>query len=233
MLVPGIFANFAKFANFAVWPSGRLLLDSSTPRLKHDWQPRQSAQERGVAPAHLITGYRQREFRHARKQRGECDLTLQTRQRSAETGMDTGAERDVTVRLPRDIEHLWIGKLLLIVIGRGQQRHNLLAASHALAAELGIVADPASETRLDRTVVAEHLLDRGLDETRVLLKPGTLLRVLEQRQRAITNQVHRRLVSRHNQQKDHREQLVLRQLVSLGLGQHQPAQEIVTWIGVF
>src|SRR5215211_834697 len=124
----------------------------------------------------------------------------------------------MTVRLPRDVKSVWMRKLHVIMIGRGQYRHDLLTASQALAAELGILAHPAGETHLDWPVVAEHLLDRGLQETWVLAQSGTLLRVLEQRQRAISDQVYRRLMSSDNQHENHREQLILRELVSLGLG---------------
>src|SRR5205823_3217139 len=80
---------------------------------------------------------------------------------------------------------------------------------------------------LDRGVVAQGLLDAAVDQLRLRAESGELIGVAQQREYRVGDQVGRRLVAGDQQQYTGREQLVLGQLVALGLGVYEQRQQIV------
>ena len=106
-----------------------------------------------------------------------------------------------------------------------------LPGGDGLPEELGVLESEAAGGVPDRAAVAQHLLHRGLQERGLRAQPLQLFRVLEQRPDAVGDEVHRRLVPRHQQQEHHARELHGAEPVSVLLGGEQGAGEIVPRLG--
>ena len=80
---------------------------------------------------------------------------------------------------------------------------------------------------LNGPVEAQQLVDRGAVERRVVAPPDQFVRVAQQCQRAVADQVDGRLVAGDVQQDDERDQLGRAERVALVLDGEQPRQQVV------
>ena len=130
------------------------------------------------------------------------------------------------VAFARDVEAVGIGKLRRVPVRRRQQDHRLLALLQRRATDLHLLQRDAA-CELHRRVIAQYLLDCALGQRRVVPQLGELIGVAQQRQRAVADQVHRRLVTGNQQQDARRQQLLLAQLVPFVFGGDQRADQVV------
>ena len=94
------------------------------------------------------------------------------------------------------------------------------------AAELHVLRD-AAQVHLERRVVPEHLLDRGVGELGAFAQERELLGMPHQRAHAQRDQSRRRLVAAEEQRDRGAQQLRLGQAAALELGGDQGAQQVV------
>src|SRR5690606_6381299 len=132
-----------------------------------DRQLAQAAEHRVAVPDQLVRLDGEPQAGPALRQLAEDDLPLQARERVAEAEVGAEAEREVAVRLARDVEAVRVGELLGIAVGGAEREDHRLALPHLLAAELDVRLGEL-EQELDRRVVAEQLLDRALHQAGVL-----------------------------------------------------------------
>src|SRR5438445_1805199 len=203
--------------------AGRTRRRPPNRNLDRDRQGLQAPQDDRFTPPDLIL--RQAHAGKAAHQPVERDLPLQARQRSAEAEMDPGAKRQVGIRLAAKVEILRIGELLRVAVAGAEQQHHGLALTDRASIDLEVLErHPAGE--LDRRIETEQLLDRGARQALVLLPPLTLLRVPEQGQQPIANQVDRRLVPGDQKQVAHRQYLFVAEAVALLLGVDEAADQV-------
>ena len=98
--------------------------------------------------------------------------------------------------------------------------------AQTLAAHLQVVPDDPP-VELDRAVVAQQLVDGRLEQFGLVAEAPQLIGMAEQRQKAVADQVARRLVASHQDQQHGGQQLLAGQPVAFLLGRQQDAHEIV------
>ena len=149
-------------------------------------------------------------------------------QRRTETVVDAAAERHVLGRVgPAEIQLVGgVAPVRGVVVGAGEAREHEAARFDHLAVELEVPdRDPARE--LHRAVEAEELVDRGVVETGIGAQPLELVAVAEQRQGAVADEVHRRLVAGDVEEHHLVDQLLLVERVAVLLGGDEPREQIV------
>ena len=78
---------------------------------------------------------------------------------------------------------------------------------------------------------AQHLLDRARVQARVVAQPLGLVGVLDERQRAVGDQVARRLVAGHHQGDEEQVELEVVEAVAVELGLDQRGHQVVAGVG--
>src|SRR5262245_25320379 len=124
------------------------------------------------------------EAREARQQLLERDARLEARQRRAQTEVDPEAKRHVSLRIARDVEAIRVRELCFVAVGRAQQRDHCRAGGDLHTGELDVLRGLA-EQELDRTVVAQRLLDQRRDAVRVAAHPHQLVGIVHQREERV------------------------------------------------
>ena len=127
--------------------------------------------------------------------------------------MDAAAEGDVAAAGPRHVQAVRLVEGLRIAVGGAQRQDGGRAAPERDAVHFAVV-DDAPQIELHRGIEAQQLLHRGRDPARVLAQQPHLLRVLQERQHAVADQVGRGLVAGDEQQPQHGQHLALRQRVA-------------------
>src|ERR1700739_1658756 len=112
-------------------------------RLHHNRQLFDRAQSGAPVPADSRWVDRKLELRPAHEQRLQRASRLYPRQLMAEAKMDSGAEGDMPVRPPLEIEPFRLRVRLRVQIGRDNHGHDLVALAQANALKLDIVAHVA------------------------------------------------------------------------------------------
>src|SRR5262249_56605749 len=112
-----------------------------------------------------------------------------------------------------------------VPIGCSDGGNDHASAWDLAAADLNVsIRDPCRP--LDRAVVSQELLDGGRDEPRIVSELCHLVRMLEQGERAIADQIHRGLVTGNEQEQAHGEELTLIQLVPLLFDGDQETEKV-------
>ena len=168
--------------------------------------------------------------RRGRRRKDGSKITLPSEpcERRAEAEVDAVGEGDVPVRLPAHVEHVGIAELARVAVRRRHQRHHHLAAPDRPAAPNTTSSVATFIGRPYRAVVAQELLDRAVEERRVVAQQRRLRRVAEQMEEPVAEQVARGLVSGEEQQDAVRDHLVVRQVLALVLGADHERHEVVT-----
>ena len=125
-----------------------------------------------------------------------------------------------------DVERVGILERGRIPVCRAEQCDRLLARTHALAAHLQVLADDAP-VELDGAVVAQQLVDGRLQQAGIVPEALQLIRMAEQRQHAVADQITRGLVARYQDQQHGGQQLLAGQPVAFLLGRQQGANNVV------
>jgi hypothetical protein len=120
--------------------------------------------------------------------------------------------------------------VLLVAVGRAEQREDQLAGRHRLARQLHLAGHDAAR-ELHRAVVAQQLVHRGGVERRVGGQALELVAVAQQRQRAVADEVDRGLVAGQVEQQHLVQQLVTREPVAVLLRRDQGGQHVVGRVG--
>ena len=122
--------------------------------------------------------------------------------------MDAAAEADVLGSvLAADVETLRIGKHPRVAVRRAEEQRHLRAAGDGLTRDFHPVLEHPTLEQLERRVPADQLLDGGRGRNRTGDEPSPLFGVAQQREQAVAERVHRRLVPGVQQDDDRRDQL--------------------------
>jgi hypothetical protein len=116
-------------------------------------------------------------------------------ERHACTGMNTQAERQVSVRRAVDIEPIWIGKLRGVAVGRADTQVNITLGWNGDAVQHRVDRG-ATIAKLVRAFHAHEFLDRRVDELGVFRKLLLRIGVAQQEIDAIADEVSCGLVPR-------------------------------------
>jgi hypothetical protein len=157
--------------------------------------------------------------RGLRQQRGQRQLRLgaptRRRQKCAPWPSQVAPRRAVR-----------LGELIRIPIrGADHEQRALALGDHDTADGNVLQSDP--RRRLHHAVEAQELLDRRAHQAGVGRQPAALVRMTQQREHGVADQVGGRLVPRDQDQHAHREQLVRAQPIALDLGAHQRADQVL------
>src|SRR6266568_6261644 len=113
------------------------------------------------------------------KQCGEGDLTFDAGKRGAEAEMRRPAECEVAIIRPGQVQSVGIGKALRVAIAGRHDSHYGIALADPLPTQLHVVRGEPRRM-LARALVAQQLLDRGLDDRRVVAQSCQVFWVPEQ-----------------------------------------------------
>ena len=113
-----------------------------------------------------------------------------------------------------------------VVVGGAEQGEDERTLLDGVAAELDVGERDAAR-ELHRAVVAEQLVDAVDDQRRVVVQELELVGVPQQRQRAVADQVHGRLVAGDVEEAHLVEELVLAEDVALLLDRDQRGEQVV------
>src|SRR5262245_1391572 len=134
-------------------------------------------------------------------QGGESLLTLDAGQRRPETLMDPGSESYVRVRIPRDVEPVGLREPRGVAIGRRNEPPSPIEFAKDVAPQFDIFRGDALQ-RLDGRVVPQALLGGIHSQRGARLEQRPLLRMADQGQRPVADEIDRRLVP--GEQEEHR-----------------------------
>src|SRR5262249_16271527 len=118
----------------------------------------------------------------------DADAGFEACEASAETGVDADAERQVAIVAPADVEPIGVGELGRIAVRGNEPEDAEVALGDALAAQLA-GGRRRAPSELRRALVAHELIEGGGEQRRVVLQVLPLLRVTQQREHAIADQV--------------------------------------------
>ena len=140
--------------------------------------------------------------------------------------MDPGAEPEVPGLGPPEVEAVRIGELRGVAVRGAEEAEDEGPRRQRHAADLGVLQGHPSRP-LDRPVVTEQFLDGGCEKRRVVVESAALVRVTEEREESVPDEVHGRLVTGDVEQDARREELRLRQPVPGLLGLDETAQKVL------
>src|SRR5688500_9118738 len=133
--------------------------------------------------------------------------------------MHPAAEGKMAGLTASDVELLWGVEHLWIVVSGTEQQHNALAFGDALPADLYILERRVKSSYHGR-IIAQHFLRRRVHKVRVRAELLQLVWMAQQGQHAIANEVRGRLIARNQEQTQHDEELIQRQLIAGFLCRH-------------
>src|SRR6202041_3308250 len=119
--------------------------------------------------------------------------------RRSDTKVDAVAERQVIVRLTRDVELLRLGEFRRVAIGRAEDHCDYRPRLDSSAAHFRVALREAQQ-HLYWTVIAQHLLYRRRDQRRIAPQSLILSRIAREREQAVAYQIGGRLVACYQQQ---------------------------------
>ena len=184
----------------------------------------EAAQDNAVAEPGPV--FEQLDLREALQQRLEDDPALKPRERGAQAIMDAPAQGQVGTLGTADVEAVGMVEGLRVAIGGADQEDDVVLPAQFEPVHLA-VREGAAEERLGRRIVAQQFFHRGGDQARILAQPPELVRVAQQREHPVADQVGGGLVAGDQEQAQHVERLALGQPLALVLHLHQRAQDVV------
>src|SRR2546430_1941048 len=193
------------------------------PPLERHRQRPEPAQRRRFSPG------RRRVDRQAwplAEEGAQGDLPFEPSQGRAETEVDAKAEGDVPVVSTRDIQTVRVREVCRVAVGRADRGHDHRALRERAAVDLDVGGRDARRP-LHRAVVPQQLLHRALNQRRIVPQTPELVRMAQEGQQPVADQVDGRLMAGDEEQDAGGEQLPFAQRVAGFLGGDQQAQEIV------
>jgi hypothetical protein len=121
-------------------------------------------------------------------------LRLHARKRHPGTGVNAGAEGEMPVRLPVDVEAIGIGELLRVAIGGADADVHVTSGLDRNAAQRRVLNGPTI-AKLVRTFYTQKFLDRRLNRVRVIAQITHRVRMANQKIDGVADEVGRRLVT--------------------------------------
>ena len=153
-------------------------------------------------------------------------LRLQPGETGADAEVGAVAEGEMSRSGAGEVQTVRVGVARGVAVGGAEHDERLLPLAHADSTENEIVSGDAGGD-LDGAVVAQELIDGSGAEVGMLSEPVELVGVLEQRERAVADQVRGRLMTGGEQQQAHRDDLVRLERDAAVGGMDQRAQEIL------
>src|SRR5262245_2147526 len=187
-------------------------------RLERDRQRLQPAERQAQTMLGLFD--RERELRQLLDERADRDLAFHAREWRADAEVDAPAERNVAVVGATEIQTVGLRKLSGIAIRGADEGEHHVALGNRASGKRDVLAGNARGP-LDRAVVAKQLLDRSLDQRRVLAQPSKLFGMAQERQGPVADQVDGRFMPRDEEQDARGQQLGLAELVPRFLGRDE------------
>ena len=105
------------------------------------------------------------------------DPQLQSREMRTEASVDTAPEREMPVDRPVQLHFAGVGTLVVVDVGRADERHHLLAGVHRTTADLGIASRDACHGH-DRRLPPQQLLDDARNQVGMFDDRPALIGVL-------------------------------------------------------
>lgn len=160
------------------------------------------------------------------------DPGLQAGERGTQAEVDAVAEGDMAAGVAGDVEAVGVVEAEGVASGVGDHgEHDLAATGDHRAGDVDRVEGEAEGGGLQRSVVAQHLLDRAVDEGQIGAQRGELLRVGEQRQHAVGDEIAGGLVAGDQQQLGHAQEFFVAEPVAVPVAHRdQIAQQIVAGV---
>src|SRR5262245_31489809 len=174
---------------------------AASPR---DVEPLRSAQAQRVAPLEAVP--RGAQAGEAVEERADPDRRLDACEARAEAVVGAEGEREVVRDLAREIEAVRVAEALGVAVHRAEEEVDHRCARNDHARDLRVVEHHAV-VHLHRAVVAQELLDGVRGELRALAQKPQLVRVAEERDLGVAEQVLGRLVARLEQEDAVRDEL--------------------------
>ena len=140
-------------------------------------------------------------------------------------GMHPGAEGEVPVGRPRDVEPVGVGELRRVAVGAADRHVDVSPGRELRAAQRRVHLKPPVAD-LVRAFEAQEFLHRRADQPGVLAQPSHLIREADQRLDPVADQVGRRLVARVQEEDAVVQQLQLAQRLAVLVGADQLRQHL-------
>src|SRR6476661_543874 len=188
-----------------------------------DAEPGETADDVTRLPSRLLDRLHPGE---AFEERSERRLELEAAERRTETEVDPGAEAQMRVRRPPEVQTIGLVEDLRIAVGRPEDEADLGAARDRRAVEIERLEDPSLE-QLERGVEPKQLFDRRWDERVFGAEATQLVRVPEERPPAEERGVDGGLVPGVEEQHAGPDELVLGQPLTLDHDLDQLGDQIV------
>jgi hypothetical protein len=112
--------------------------------------------------------------------------------------VDTVPEGDVTSAPARHVEYIGVVEYVRIAVRGADEDNHDRAGRDTLSPDFDLRCHETPE-QLDRTVITEQLFNRLSNAGRIALQQLNLVRVLQEGQHPIANQIGRGFISRHEQ----------------------------------
>lgn len=149
-------------------------------------------------------------------------MRFDARQLHAKAKVDAGTEHQMRIGKTVELKLLRVDELGRISIGRGDERQDEVSATKRLSEKFGVTRNKSGFRAFNRRRESCQFLHRTLHAVdRISEQVGLLLRILLQRDHAVFDEVRRCFKSGDQQQKDHREEFILVELVAVGFSAHQ------------
>ena len=139
-------------------------------------------------------------------------------------------ERDVFVGRPGDVEAIRVREHRLVAVRGDVPEDDLVAVAHGLPTQLGVAHRRPAEAH-DRRRPPQHLLDCGRQQGAIGAYALELIRVLEERNHAVGDQVAGRLVAGDRQQEEEEVELEVAQPLAFDLGVDEDAHQVLRRFG--
>jgi hypothetical protein len=142
-----------------------------------------------------------REFqtRQSRQKFRKDNPRFHSRQRGSETGMDTVPEGNMRIRIARDVESVRIAELPGIAICGADHRQHELPRWDDLAVHFR-VASRRPHQPLERRAISQDFLDRRRQKVWHCAQAGELLRIFDETQNGVVDQIRRGFLAANDQQ---------------------------------
>lgn len=141
--------------------------------------------------------------------------------------MDAVAEGDVSRCGAVQVEAVGVGETAGVAVGGAEREQHGLARGHGDARDRDVLHREAADGEGRGTVVALELLDGGGESGGVVAQGGELLRVVEEGEDGVADEVDGVLVPGDEDEEGERHQLVLAQPVALVPHRDQVGEEVV------
>ena len=140
------------------------------------------------------------------------------------------AKRQVLIGVTDDIKGFRIIKLARVPVGSTQERHHRGSPLDFHTTPFNIFSRPVGFGTVNGALKPKHFFNRRVTERRVSFKFLQLIRMLQEGQHGIVDEMYGSFVTGKHQQKHHGNQFIFAELIALFLSLNQLRQHIITGV---